>query len=127
MPARLGKAVLAVFLAAVAIGFAVLGSLTIAAIFTDAGDSEDSVYIFVGSIELAIAVIFALAAALTLFGPHHRWHWLVLAGLAFVAAMLPYEGLVGSAGYVANIALGLLAVGSVAAYLITGQATTART
>jgi hypothetical protein len=115
--ARLATVALALLLGATALLLAVFGGLTIAQIADEYNDSSDSVYVTIGTIELLAGAVFGMAALLTLKGAHHPRGWLGLAVVAFLGSALPYAELVGTAGFVANAGLGLLALGAAVAYL----------
>ena len=114
-PARLVVAVPLVVIAAL---LAFYGGFIISIIFDDYKDSPDSTYLVVGGTSLAISGMFATAALLTVSAAPHRFGWLVLAVVAFLASALPYASMVGAVGHAANAALALLTVGCALAYLM---------
>ena len=109
---------LALGLLASALGFAAFGALIISAIFSDRGDSADSVYITIGGFSFIIAALFA-AAALSAVKGLSSLHGTgpVICAVALAASVGPYSSLVGPPGYFANFLLLTLGLSLVVAYL----------
>ncbi len=123
----LGRIVLAVLLGLVAIRIAAFG-LRIAS-FTFTRDYQDSPYLVIGSVVLAVAALFAVAAWWTLSPARRPGGWLILALAALGALLLPAL-LTGNPAMLVTprvfgpatdrpvqVALLLLAVGSAFAFL----------
>lgn len=108
---------LAIPLVVIAAFFAWFGGFIISKVFAEYKDSSDATYLTTGGASLAISALFASAALLTVSRTRHRWGWLMLAVLAFLASVLPYTAMAGSVGYALHALLALLAAGSVLAYL----------
>ena len=94
------------------------GAFIISKVFADYKDSPATTYLTIGGTSLVISALFATAALLTISPARQQVRWLVVSALALLAAALPYADMVGSAGYALNIALALLAVGSIVTYLL---------
>jgi hypothetical protein len=109
--------VVAAVLIIIAAFFAWYGGAIISIIFADYKDSSDSTYLTIGGGYLAISALFATAALLTASPTRQQVRWLVLSVLALLAAALPYADVIGPPGYAVNVALALLAAGSLVTYL----------
>ena len=109
--------VVAAVLIIIAAFFAWYGGFIISKIFADYKDSSDATYLTMGGGLLAISALFATAALLTASPPRQQVRWLVLSVLALLAAALPYADMIGSPGYAVNVAVALLAAGSIVTYL----------
>ena len=109
--------VVAAVLLIIAAFFAWYGGAIISIIFADYKDSSDSTYLTIGGGYLAISALFATAALLTASPTRQQVRWLVLSVLALLAAALPYADVIGPPGYAVNVALALLAAGSLVTYL----------
>ena len=97
------------------------GSVIISNVFAEYKDNADAVYIAFGSIALAISVLFAAAALLTLAPGRHPQGWLALTLVTVVASALPYAEAMGDTAYVINGVLALLAIASAVTYLRTAR------
>ena len=109
--------VVAAVLIIIAAFFAWYGGAIISIIFADYKDSSDSTYLTIGGGYLAISALFATAALLTASPTRQQVRWLVLSVLALLTAALPYADVIGPPGYAVNVALALLAAGSLVTYL----------
>jgi len=109
--------VVAAVLLIIAAFFAWYGGFIISLVFADYKDSSDSTYLTIGGGYLAISALFATAALLTASPTRQQVRWLVLSVLALLAAALPYADVIGPPGYAVNVALALLAAGSLVTYL----------
>ena len=114
---RIVRYALAVLLAAIAALLTVGAAGALSNLFRDYKDSSDAVYIGFGVGYLAVAVLFAAAAMQTLSEARHPSRWLAPTLAAMVCSAFPYAVVVGWPAYALNAALGLLALGSAAAYL----------
>jgi hypothetical protein len=109
--------VVAAVLIIIAAFFAWWGGLIISKIFADYKDSSDATYLTVGGGSLAISALFATAALFVASPARQQMRWVVLSVLALLAAAVPYAGMIGSPGYAVNVAVALLAAGSIVTYL----------
>jgi hypothetical protein len=109
--------IIAAVLLVVAAFFAWYGGFIISKIFADYKDSSNATYLTIGGGSLAISALFATAALLTASPTRQQVRWLVLSVLALLAAALPYADVIGSPGYAVNVALALLAAGSIVTHV----------
>ena len=109
--------VVAAVLFIIAAFFAWYGGFIIFKVFAEYKDSGNATYLTIGGGYLAISALFATAALLTASPTRQQVRWLVLSILALPAAALPYADVIGSPGYAVNVALALLAAGSLVTYL----------
>jgi len=115
------RVTIGIALAAIAAFLTWYGGFVISLVFDEYQDSPDATYIAFGGTSLAIAVLIAWAALLTLSRARHPRGWLVLALVAGVASALPYAGMVGWPAYAINATLALVAVGSALTFVLGGS------